>query len=144
MLGRRSCKATRADGQPCRTAPLTDSEFCAMHDPQQAEAMAEARRLGGIRRKREVTVSGAYEFAGIDSVEDIKRLVVVAILDTLALESSIARSRTIGYLAQVGAKLLETGNLQERVRILEAAVLANQDRPDSLSDQADDFALGQD
>jgi hypothetical protein len=121
MMLRRTCKARRSDGAPCRAAPLTDSDFCAMHDPQNAEAMAEARRLGGNRRKREVTVATAFDFQGIDSVEDIKRLILVAIVDTLALESSIARSRTIGYLSQVSLKAHEVGQLQDRIAALEAA-----------------------
>jgi hypothetical protein len=98
-----------------------DRDFCAAHDPDNAEAMNEARRLGGLRRRREVTVSGAYDFQGIDSVPDIKRLIMVAILDTLSLEASIARSRTIGYLAQVSLKALEVGEFEERLEALEAA-----------------------
>jgi hypothetical protein len=121
MMLRRTCKATRSDGVPCRAAPLLGSDFCAMHDPQNAEAMAEARRLGGNRRKREVTVATAFDFQGIDSVQDIKRLILVAIVDTLALESSIARNRTIGYLSQVALKAHEVGELEERIAALEAA-----------------------
>lgn len=35
------------------------------------------------------------------------------------LESSIARSRTLAYLAQMALKALEVGELEERVRALE-------------------------
>ena len=57
---------------------------------ENAEELAEARRLGGLRRRREVAVSGAYEFAGLESVGDIRRILEVAVLDTLGLENSIA------------------------------------------------------
>jgi hypothetical protein len=109
-----------------------------MHDPQNAEAMAEARRLGGLRRRREVVVSGAFDFAGIDSVADIKRLVVVAIVDTLALESSIARNRTIGYLSQVALKAHEVGELQDRIAALEAAKHQHREPHPSVFDAAFD------
>jgi hypothetical protein len=67
-------------------------------------------------------VAGAYEFSGLDSVAGIRRLVEVAAVDTLGLENSIARSRTLAYLAMVATKLLETGELEQRIASLEAAV----------------------
>ena len=75
-----------------------------------AEDVAEARRLGGLRRRREVTVSGAYEVNGLETVGDLRRLLVIASLDTLGLENSIARARTLGYLVGVAGKLLEPGS----------------------------------
>ena len=84
--------------------------------------MAEARRLGGLRRRREVAVAGAYDFAGLGAVEDIRRLLEVAALDLLGLENSIARARTLAYLAMTAIKLLEAGELEERLNTLEAAV----------------------
>jgi len=62
LVSRRLCTATRADGQPCGMAPMVDSAFCWAHDPANADAATEARRVGGLRRKREGTVAGAYNF----------------------------------------------------------------------------------
>ena len=90
----RQCAYRKDDGQPCRAAPLKDGEFCLMHSPEHAEDMAEARRLGGLRRRREVAVSGAFDFVGLQTVADIRRLLEVAVLDTLGLENSIARAGT--------------------------------------------------
>jgi hypothetical protein len=84
--------------------------------------VAEARRLGGQRRRRERVVSGAYDFDGLSSIASIRRLVEVAALDTLGLENSVARARALAYLAQVAAKLLETGELEERLAQLESVV----------------------
>ena len=94
-----------------------------MHSPEYAEEIAEARRLGGLRRRREVAVACAYEFNGLVAVADLRRLLEIAALDTLGLENSIARARTLGYLVGVAAKLLEVGELEERLAYLEAAVL---------------------
>ncbi len=106
-----------------------------MHSPENAEEMAEARRLGGLRRRREVAVSGAYEFVGLDSVADIRRILEVAVLDTLGLENSIARARTLAYLAMAAIKLLETGELEERLAFLENAVHSQKVIPESEFDR---------
>jgi hypothetical protein len=42
--------------------------------------------------------------------------VEIAVLDTLGLENSVARARTLAYLAQTAAKLLEIGSFEERGR----------------------------
>ena len=73
--------------------PGRDSDYCLMQSPEHAEEMAEARRLGGLRRRREVAVSGAYELNGLETVADLRRLLLIAALDALGLENSIVRSR---------------------------------------------------
>ncbi len=118
----RLCRATKDNGEPCRAAPLSGSDYCLMHSPEHADEVAEARRLGGLRRRREVAVSGTYEFEGLASVAQIRRLVEVAVLDTLGLENSISRNRTLAYLAQAAVRLLEVGELAERMAAIESAV----------------------
>ena len=98
---------------------MQDEEFCFWHSPEHAEEAAEARRLGGLRRRKERITEGAYDFEGLESVTQIRRLLEVAAVDTLALENSVARSRTLAYLSQVALKALEVGELEERVRALE-------------------------
>ena len=61
-----------------------------MHDPERAEETAEARRLGGIRRRRERTLAGAYGLAGVRTVEDLLRVVEIAVFNLLGAENSIA------------------------------------------------------
>jgi hypothetical protein len=67
LVTRRLCTAKRSDGQPCGMPPMADSDFCWAHDPANADAAAEARRVGGLRRRKEGTVAGAYSFAGLDN-----------------------------------------------------------------------------
>ena len=129
------CAATKENGQPCRSPKLRDSDYCLMHSPEHAEEMAEARRLGGLRRRREVAVSGAYEFSGLQSVADIRRIVEIGILDTLSLDNSIARSRTLAYLAMAAIKLLEVGELERRIELLEGAMQGRNGLPESEFDR---------
>ena len=109
---RRGCKGAKGNGQPCGTPPLRGKQFCVWHSPDHAEEAAEARRLGGLRRRRERAVSGAYDFEGLDSLPKIRRLLEIAVLDTLALENSVARSRTLAYLAQISLKVLEIAEFE--------------------------------
>ena len=118
MVGR-TCRATKSDGTPCQAAPLTDSDYCRMHSPDHVAEVQEARRLGGLRRRREVTVQGAYAVGDFRCVAGLTRVLEVAILDVLGLDNSVARARTLGYLVNVGFKALELGDLEERVHDLE-------------------------
>lgn len=134
LMTARTCKARKENGEPCRQAPLQGKDFCFWHDPEHAQEAAEARRLGGLRRRRERTVAGAYAFEGLETVTGVRRLLEVAALDTLGLENSVARSRTLAYLAQVSVRLLEVGELEARLAALEATVNGRQDRPESPFD----------
>ncbi len=120
MLGLvRTCSYQKRDGEQCRAAPLRDQGRCFWHSRTTAREAAEARRLGGLRRKREGTVTGAYDLEALESVPQIRRLLAIATVDALSLENSIARVRALISLALAGARLLEVGELEERVNALE-------------------------
>jgi hypothetical protein len=122
MVMDRRCSGISQGGQRCQARPLRDETFCFWHHPDHAEAADQARKLGGQRRKREGTLQGAYDFEGLASVGDIRRLLEIAVTDALGLDNSIARVRAITAAAMAGAKLLEVGELEERLRSLEAAL----------------------
>jgi len=117
----RSCTHVLPDGRICRATPLRNGPFCFWHDPDSEEEAAEARRLGGLRRRREKALSGAFDFAGLGSLEAIRRVLEVATIDALALDNGIARCRVLISAATAGAKLLEVGELEARIAALEAA-----------------------
>jgi len=118
----RGCRHILANGKPCRATPMRDEPFCFWHSPAHEEEAAEARRLGGLRRRREKTVSGAYDFTGLGSVEAIRRILEIAILDSLGLDNSLARARVLIAGAQAATRLLETGELEARIAALETAL----------------------
>ncbi len=121
MVGR-TCAVELADGRRCRATPLRDGPYCFWHAPEREEEAAEARRLGGLRRRREKTVAGAYDFAGLGTIESIRRILEIATIDALGLENSIVRARVLISAALAAAKLLETGELEDRLAALEAAL----------------------
>ncbi len=122
MVASRACKAAAESGQPCRAPPLLDRDFCSVHDPEYSEEMANARRLGGLRRRKERAVSEVYVIQALEDVSQVRRLWEIAVMDTLELENSIARSRTLAYLCQVALKTLEVGELEARLTALEGTV----------------------
>ena len=122
MVSERPCSAITDGGGACQAAPLRGSAFCFFHDPEHQAEAAEARRLGGLRRRRESAVGAAFDVEGLDSVAAIRRLLEIAANDTLSLENSIARARTLAYLAQAAVRLLEAGELGDRLDQLEAAM----------------------
>ena len=114
-----NCRSLNTAGGPCRAAPLRDGVFCRMHDPEQMEAVAEARRLGGLRRRRESTLAHAFDLPGLASPREVLRLLDIAAFDTLGLENSVARARTLVQISGAAIRLLEVTSLEERLRALE-------------------------
>ena len=120
MVVSRTCNARRDDGEPCGAAPLRDGLYCLMHDPAQADVVAEGRRLGGSRRRKEATVAGAYDIEGLDTVPQLRRIVAIVLTDALSMENSVARGRLLLAATQTAAKLLEVGELEQRLEEVEA------------------------
>ena|SRR5664279_271292 len=123
MVGRR-CTYQHPTGRPCRATPMRDEPFCFWHDPGTAEEVAEARRLGGLNRRKKRTVAAIYGLGGLRTIEDLQGLLETITIETLTLENTVARNRTVGTFLTIGAKLLETGEFAERLATLEAAVAA--------------------
>jgi hypothetical protein len=118
---------------------MRDSEYCFYHDPDHAEEAAQARVLGGRRRRRERTLDVAYDLDGLNTVRGLRRVLEIAIKDALSLDNGIGRSRVLIAGAAAGSRLLETGDLEQRVSELEAAVRR---RPPERDPDADDGLLG--
>ena len=106
--------------------------FCFWHHPDHKTEAAEARRLGGLRRRREKTLEGAYDLhEGFRSVDGILRFVEIGAIDLLGLDTSVARSNAMFRGALAAAKLLEVGDHERRLAAAEAALATRQ--PDSPS-----------
>jgi hypothetical protein len=118
----RSCAGYKQNGEACQAAPLSDSEFCFLHSPDHAEEAAAARKLGGQRRRRESTLAGAYEVGSLDTVGGIRRVLEIVTYDGLGMEISIPRGRLLISAMQALTKLLEVGELEQRVADLELVV----------------------
>ena len=117
---RRNCRFVMPDGRPCRSSPLTGEDYCLFHSPDHAEEAQEARRLGGLRRRREKALASTYFVEGLRTIDHVQRLLEIATLDALALENSVSRVRALTYVCHTALKCLELGQFEERLRALEA------------------------
>jgi hypothetical protein len=76
---------------------MRDEPFCFWHAPETAEDAAEARRLGGLHRRKKRTVSAIYGFGGLRTVDDQLALLETTVIETMALEASLARGPTLRW-----------------------------------------------
>ena len=137
MLMRRRCTFSKADGLACQMAPLRERPFCFAHDPERAEEAAEARRLGGLRRRKEGTIAVAYDLPGLGTVEGIRRLLDIVVTDGLGLDNGVNRLRVLISVATAATRLLETAEFEERLAAIEAVV---RNRRESSADPFDESA----
>jgi hypothetical protein len=120
---RRRCKGiVLLTGEACKQAPLRDKDLCYWHDPENEKAAQEARRDGGLRRKRESTLAGAYEFEGILTDGGIARLLDIAAFDTLAQEAGHQKSRTLIAIVLAAEKVVHAAEVEERLIALESVM----------------------
>jgi hypothetical protein len=116
-------------------APLRDRPYCFSHDPERAEEATEARRLGGLRRRKEGTIAVAYDLPGLETVAGIRRLLDIVVTDGVGLENGIARLRVLISTATAATNLLKVGEFEDRLATLEVAVKhrsADEDLDDSI------------
>ena len=122
MVIKRTCKGISKDGGRCAARPMHDADFCFWHDPEHSDEAEQARKLGGQRRRREKITEGAYDLDELDNIPGIRRVVTIAMLDTLSLENSVNRNRTLIAGAMALAKLVEVGEYEARLTEIEAAL----------------------
>jgi hypothetical protein len=103
-------------------APLHDRPYCFSHDPERAEEAAEARRIGGLRRKKEGTIAVAFDLPDLDTVAGIRRILEIVKIDGVGLENGVARLRVLISTAVAAMNLLKVGELEDRIATLEQAV----------------------
>jgi hypothetical protein len=126
----RRCEATNARGEPCGAWAMHGSRYCYFHDPAMAVARRQSNAKGG--KARQGRVIGPADPTFVEEVghrhfrtlADIVAMLEVAIRQTLVLENSIRRNRTLGYLARCFADVYETGELERRLEDVEARLAA--------------------
>ena len=108
----------------CRAGPQLDRLYCFAHDPERATEAAEARRLGGLRRRKEGTIAVAYDLPGLDTVAGIRRLLDIVVTDGVGMDNGIPRLRALISTAVAATNLLKVGEFEERLAALESVAEA--------------------
>jgi hypothetical protein len=139
----RHCSFTMPDGQLCKAAPLVKGNFCYLHEPAKATEAAESRRLGGLRRRREKTITQIYDLEGLDTISGILRVLEIAVTDALHLENSVPRDRALISAAMAAAKLIRRGEDEGTLRSLGLGVGYKQRRDHEVRGFEDDPDSGE-
>lgn len=93
------------------------------HDPEYASAMAAARRLGGKNRRAARGLPPSQPAPAVDALRDLDSLLTVmaeAFADAMAQERSLSRAKTLARLVEVGMRLWEMSEVEQRLDALEA------------------------
>jgi hypothetical protein len=114
------CKATKTNGQPCGGYSVGDGDYCYMHEPTRAKERAEARKQGGYNRRTAHAGDSSKLPAQVRTVADVYTLLDYTMLETIALDNSIIRTRALIALSECYLHALEVGELEARIAVLEA------------------------
>ncbi len=113
-----ACQALNKRGEPCRAGARAGQVYCFQHDPERAEAVAEARRKGGANSKKPASAPP------VDlSTPERCRLAVEETINRLRRgDESVQVARTVLYAVAVTRPVLELEGITERIAALEARI----------------------
>ncbi len=121
-----NCQGVNRRGEACSMPPLQGTAWCWAHSPEKAAERAAARRKGGQLRQAPAAPVGAPP--SLRSVAELQAVIEQAAGELLSLPRSVAKARAIGGLVTVAGKLLEVGELEQRLAALEARLAGEETR----------------
>jgi hypothetical protein len=113
---RDQCIASTRTGLPCPSPALAESHYCFAHDPALAEKRVEARRRGGQGRANVVRLRRLVPprlLAVYDTLES-------ALMETYKGTLDARQASAMASLARAMVAVLQSGEMEERLRTLEA------------------------
>lgn len=110
------CRATRRDGQPCGGLALPSGPYCWAHEPGLAEERRLARVKGGKASASRVRLARLMPARLIPVWEKLETALEEVHEGTLDARQASAMAALAGALVRV----LQTGEMEERLRRLEA------------------------
>ncbi len=119
------CSHAHADGRPCGGYAVAGSRFCFTHEPDLASDRDEARRRGG-QAGRVATLPESD--VRVRSLSDVLVLVEETINDVRTGRVDVRVANAVGYLANIGIRAIEQGDLADRLEALEAVLAPERQR----------------
>lgn len=116
------CEYRKQDGKRCRAKAMRGVRLCVSHNPAAAKLKRAAARKGGRNRRVPKRATRPAKAIAVRTIDDVGGLLFKTLeeLRNGVLDADLARS--IGYLAGVTAKVVETVDLGRRVRALEQEI----------------------
>jgi hypothetical protein len=112
----KQCSGHRRDGQPCTAPVLGAGGFCFAHDPAKATARQQARQRGGRNRGALVRLRVLCPPRLVPVFDHLEQALSEVHAGTLKPGQAIA----MAALARAMVAVLQAGELEERVRRVEA------------------------
>ena len=116
---RHGCQATTKSGAACRAFALPGRPFCLTHDPERREDATAARVKGAGVSNRLRSIEGRRR--KLDSAPALLRFVGGIVQDVLDGSTSPDIARAALYGCAIARQLVESSDLDTRLRVLEAA-----------------------
>ena len=116
------CSGVRVDGEPCGSVIVADGGYCYSHDPDKAEERRSARVRGGANSASVVRLR--RHFAGPSRLGPIADVLETALTQTHMGGLPPARAQAMASLARAIVAVLEAGELEERLEVLESRLSA--------------------
>ena len=75
--------------------------------------------MGGLRSSKENVIRTTYDIGSLTDTDELRRVMDIAVADTLTLPNSISRNRALSQLANTANRINETSELEQRINALE-------------------------
>lgn len=111
------CKATTKDGKPCG-AQARHNGWCAWHDPERQQEMADARRRGGQARSNLQRARKELAAAALDP-DELQGVLGVTIKQVLAGTKPPGVGSAIAALARAAVTVRDATEVEARLAALE-------------------------
>ena len=121
-----NCAAKKSDGTPCLAYPVNDSDRCFHHDPASADEAANARQLGGQRRRQQAAIAETFAIDGLETKDDLLGVLETVLYDTLSEPPSNNRTNAVVRILKLAFDLQRSRDGDERLSQLERAVAQDQ------------------
>ena len=126
------CEYIKQDGQRCRAMAMRGAALCISHNPAAASLKRRATQKGGRNRRARRVAERPPKPVRIRNIKDVRTLLFRSLADLRNGEVDADIARSIGYLAGVTAKVVETVDLEQRVRCLVERVVAMDEKTEGV------------
>src|SRR5215470_1548027 len=110
------CQHFLEDGSRCKADPQTGKKFCFMHDPEQKQKQAEARKQGGQARypTPQVILPSGFTLGPLDDLAEVRKLIREIMAFVFSGEMDQRTGGRLCYMANSIASILKAEAHQQR------------------------------
>jgi len=113
------CKFIKTDKTRCNAEAIKGDDYCFWHSKKTEEKRERAISEGGLSPKRNY---GREDEIQIKNTDDVLTLLEQTINDLRGNKTSTRIANAIGYLAGIALKVIEKGDLEKRLEVIEYAL----------------------